>query len=131
MAILRYDNQDVPDEEPNTQSNITNLMSESNLYPRENPGAPGGENGEVFPVSLNMDFKNGRYIINGKSFVPPSMPVLLQILNGVDPYELLPCGSIIVLPRNKVIQVTIPGGSEDAPVCNSSSFQNSLTNLLS
>jgi iron transport multicopper oxidase len=133
MAILRYDNLDVPDKEPTTTFDIKNPMSETELYPRENPGAPGGEQGEVYNVHLimNYDPKIKKYTINGFPFVPPALPVLLQILNGADPHKLLPRGSVIPLPRNKVIQVTIPGGSEDFPVCNSSLFQNTLTNLLS
>ena len=131
MAILHYDDLNVPNKETDTQSCIKNKLSETNLYPCENPGAPGGEHGEVYPLILNMDFNKGRYMINDKSFVPPSLPVLLQILNGVDPGKLLPPGSVIRLPPNTVIEVIIPGSSEDAPVCNSSSFQNSLTNLLS
>lgn len=49
--------------------------------------------------------------INGKSFTPPSVPVLLQILSGaVAPSALLPEGSVIPLPANKTIEVVIPGG---------------------
>lgn len=39
------------------------------------------------------------------------VPVLLQILSGTtDPKKLLPEGSVIPLPKNKVIEVAFPGG---------------------
>jgi iron transport multicopper oxidase len=41
--------------------------------------------------------------MNGVSFVPPSAPVLLQILNGSHTAQsLMPKGSVIELPANKV-----------------------------
>jgi hypothetical protein len=52
-----------------------------------------------------------------KTFIPPNMPVLLQILSGVPAQDLLPSGSVYTLPPNKVIEVSIPGGSPGAPVC--------------
>ena len=134
MAILRYDT--AHSNEPTTTSDLRNPMLETNLHPLENPGAPGGaRQGEVdVPLNLELGFHkaNSSYTINGASFVPPSMPVLLQILSGArHPNEMLPPGSVYVLPRNKTIEITIPGGSEDPPVRNSSPFQNSLTNLFS
>ena len=54
----------------------------------------------------------GAFTINGQPFVPPSVPVLLQVLSGVkDPAQLLPQGSIIGLPANKVIELSLPGGT--------------------
>lgn len=51
--------------------------------------------------------------MNGVSFVPPTTPVLLQILSGAeDAQSLLPSGSVFPLPRNSVIQVSIPGGGQ-------------------
>jgi iron transport multicopper oxidase len=55
--------------------------------------------------------------VNGAKFVPPSAPVLLQILSGTkSATDLLPPGSVYVLPRNSVIEVSIPGGTPGAPV---------------
>ena len=49
--------------------------------------------------------------MNGSPFNPPDVPVLLQILSGVqDPQDLLPPGSVYGLPANKVIEINIPGG---------------------
>jgi iron transport multicopper oxidase len=51
----------------------------------------------------------GKFQINGQPFNSPDVPVLLQILNGVPAQSLLPSGSVISLPPNRVIQVTLPG----------------------
>ena len=54
----------------------------------------------------------GKFTINGNSFVPPNVPVLLQILSGAKkPEDLLPQGSIIGLPSNAVIELSLPGGT--------------------
>ena len=50
--------------------------------------------------------------MNGTAFLPPDVPVLLQIMSGVrKPEELLPKGSIIGLPPFKVIELSLPGGT--------------------
>jgi len=42
--------------------------------------------------------------------VPPTVPILLQILSGTtSAIDLLPSGSIYALPLNSVIQLSIPG----------------------
>ena len=49
------------------------------------------------------------FTVNGVPFIPPSVPVLLQILSHAkDPRELLPAGSVIPIPRNAVIEVSLP-----------------------
>lgn len=58
-----------------------------------------------------QDFPAGYFAVNGATFKPPSVPVLLQILSGAqDAASLLPSGSVYSLPRNKVIEISIPGG---------------------
>ena len=64
---------------------------------------------------FNVGFANGQFTINGVPYESPSVPVLLQILKGANPQDLLPKGSVIILPRNKVIQVAVPGGSIGSP----------------
>jgi hypothetical protein len=65
----------------------------------------------------------GLFTVNGSSFTPtrPFVPVLLQILSGAKTaQELLPPGSVIPVPRNKVIQVSMPGRNVfqfGGPVC--------------
>lgn len=52
-----------------------------------------------------------------KTFVPPTLPVMLQVLSGAQAaQDLLPAGSVYSLPPNKVIEISIPGGAPGAPV---------------
>lgn len=52
-----------------------------------------------------------------QTFVPPTAPVLLQVLSGAQAaQDLLPSGSVYTLPPNKVIEISIPGGAPGAPV---------------
>jgi len=76
---------------------------------------------------------NFRFSINGVSFNPPTVPVLLQILSGAKTAaDLLPTGSIYVLPPNKVIEITMPDnaqvgpGVSDKPICHRISGLNIL-----
>jgi Multicopper oxidase len=118
-AILRYAG--APVAEPTTTSNPTNPMLETNLHPLQNPGAPGlpKPGGVDIALNLNMAFDstNVTYSINGAEFIPPTVPVLLQILSGArSAKDLLPHGSVYILPPNKVIEISIPGGASDSPV---------------
>ena len=46
-------------------------------------------------------------------FVPPMVPVLLQILSGVqNPSNLLPPGSVYTLPPNKTVEISIAVGEK-------------------
>ncbi|KAJ7466111.1 laccase 1 precursor [Mycena latifolia] len=115
-AILRYATAPVRD--PMTNSTITQPLVETALHPLVKspvPGAPYPGGADV-NLNLNITFTGGRFEINGTSFVPPTAPVLLQILSGThSAQELLPKGSVIELPPNQVIEVSIPGGSTGAP----------------
>ena len=118
-AILRY--KGAPDAEPTTSQNITNPLVETNLHPLENPAAPGIPKRGAADVNLNLDiqFTGQVFTVNNASFVPPTLPVLLQIISGaMTPQELLPPGDIYVLPPNKVIEISMPGGSAGSPVSN-------------
>ncbi len=49
------------------------------------------------------------FFINGASFVPPTVPVLLQIISGANSaQDLLPSGSVYALPSNSSIELTFP-----------------------
>ncbi len=51
------------------------------------------------------------FSINGVSFVPPTVPVLLQILSGTqDASDLLPAGSVYGLTGGATIEISLPGG---------------------
>lgn len=52
------------------------------------------------------------FYIDNVTFAPPSAPILLQILSGAQlAQDLLPKGSVIPLPRNSVIEISMPGGA--------------------
>ncbi|CAK5283001.1 unnamed protein product [Mycena citricolor] len=114
-AILRY--QGANDSEPTTsQDNSTNgLVNEVDLHPLVSPGAPGGAYVGGADVQLNMDLafntSTFKFTINGTSFVPPTVPVLLQILSGAQTAQsLLPNGSVYTLPHFASVEITLPGG---------------------
>ncbi|TFK70714.1 Cu-oxidase-domain-containing protein [Pluteus cervinus] len=76
---------------------------------------PGGADVNLLlHISYNND--THRFEVNNKTFTPPTAPVLLQILSGrKKPEDLMPEGSLFVLPRGKTVEVTIPGGSPGSP----------------
>ncbi|KAH6915599.1 laccase 2 precursor [Coprinopsis sp. MPI-PUGE-AT-0042] len=69
-------------------------------------------------INLNavFDFASLSFKVNGATFHQPPVPVLLQIMSGAQTAQsLLPAGSVYVLPRNKVIELSMPGGSTGSP----------------
>jgi len=118
-AILRYAGAPIADP-TTTQTPSVNPLLETSLSPLRHPGAPGkpSQGGADINLNLNIVFNIAdlKFFINGATFKPPTVPVLLQILSGAKtPQELLPPGSVYILPRNKVVEVSIPGGSPGAP----------------
>ncbi|KAJ7431445.1 Cupredoxin [Mycena galericulata] len=106
--------------EPTTNSTADNLLLETSLHPLVPSRVPGKPvpGGADINLNLNIVFNTTdlRFQINGASFIPPTAPVLLQILSGAQAAtDLLPAGSVYSLPANKVIEVSIPGGSAGAP----------------
>ncbi|KAK0451148.1 laccase [Desarmillaria tabescens] len=114
-AILRYEGAD--EVEPETAS-LQALMSVSRK-PLENPGAPGSPEVGGVDLALNLAFAfttSGVFTINGASFVPPTTPVLLQILSGAqNANDLLPEGTVYPLPVNSTIEISMPGGVVGGP----------------
>ncbi|KAF8990713.1 laccase T2 copper depleted [Cyathus striatus] len=95
------------------------IFNETELHALVNPAAPANANGEA-DVKINLQIgRNGSlWTVNNQTYFAPSVPVLLQMLSHAKkPEELLPKGSIYYLPRNKVIELVIPGGgsSPDSP----------------
>ncbi|KAJ7472934.1 laccase 2 precursor [Mycena galericulata] len=109
-AILRYVG--APNSEPTSASTLNTAMEETSLHPLVPTLVPG----EPFPggadVVLNLVIAltaNFTFTFGGASFVPPTAPVLLQILSGAQSaQDLLPSGSIYTLPPNKVVEISIP-----------------------
>ncbi|KAI0714961.1 laccase [Earliella scabrosa] len=115
-AILRYAG--APPVEPTTPLVPSkNPLLESNLHPLEPMPVPGGPGLGNVDLALNMvfGFNAGRFSLNGVSFDPPTVPVLLQILSGASKaQDLLPAGGVIPLPGNASIEISLPA-SASAP----------------
>ena len=117
-AVLRYLGAPVDKDPITRQTPNSNPLLEQNLHPldplKQVPGLPYPGGADVL-INLDIDF-NGNFTVNGATFVPPTVPVLLQILNGArTAQELLPPEDVYVLPSNKVIEVSIPGGRGVGP----------------
>ncbi|KAF5374524.1 hypothetical protein D9615_009038 [Tricholomella constricta] len=118
-AVLRYLH--APNADPTTtQAPNSNPMLETNLHPLTNPTTPGLPTPGGVDVAINLaitfDPSTLLFMVNGATFAPPTAPVLLQIISGAQTAQnLLPAGSVYTLPRNKVIEVSIPGGSIGSP----------------
>ncbi|THH10066.1 hypothetical protein EW146_g8484 [Bondarzewia mesenterica] len=113
-AILRYSGALLLD--PISSYTPTNPLNETNLHALEDPEAPGNPGPGEADVNINLhvtfDIDSGLYSVNGEPFVPPSVPVLLQILSGEQNAQaLMPKGSVIPLPRNASVEVTVPSGA--------------------
>ncbi|KIK67868.1 hypothetical protein GYMLUDRAFT_155173 [Collybiopsis luxurians FD-317 M1] len=112
-AILRYVGAD--DSEPGTPQVASVLpLDETELVPLDNPGAPGEPvaGGVDYALNLDLAFTSSlTFTINGATFTPPTVPVLLQILSGAQTADsLLPSGSVYSLPSNSSIEISIPSG---------------------
>ncbi|KAM5541434.1 hypothetical protein V8D89_004988 [Ganoderma adspersum] len=109
-AILRYDTAD-PIDPVTSQQTTQNLLNEVDLHPfvaRSTPGSP-TQGGVDKAINLAFSFNGTRFAINGATFVPPTVPVLLQILSGAQTaQDLLPSGSVYELPINSSIEITFP-----------------------
>nr|ADX07319.1 putative laccase 5 [Flammulina velutipes] len=100
------------------QAPSVNPLLETSLRPLRDPQAPGGD-GEadvVIRLELAFDLTMFLFTVNGVPFVPPTAPVLLQILSGAtNAADLLPTGSVYELPANKVVELVIPGFAIGGP----------------
>jgi iron transport multicopper oxidase len=110
-AILRYTG--APEVDPTTTQTPSVIpLNEGNLHPLINPRAPGRPYPGGADISFNLIINitgQGLFTINNVSFVPPSVPVLLQILSGsTQASQLLPKGSVFPLPLNKVVEISLP-----------------------
>ncbi|KAF7325235.1 Laccase I [Mycena kentingensis (nom. inval.)] len=118
-AILRYVG--APNKEPTSAFDVVASTKKplvetalAPLVPTPAPGIPQLGKADVnLNLAIQVDIEAARYSLGGASYVPPSMPVLLQLLSGASSVdELMPKGSYYSLPKNKVIEITIPGGDD-------------------
>ncbi|KAN0136666.1 Cupredoxin [Lactarius tabidus] len=120
LAILSYAGAD-PDNTTDPTVNIPTSvlrLNETGLHPFVSTPVPG----DAFPggadrninlnVALSADFT--QFLVNGVAYESPSVPVLLQILNGATAEELLPSGSIYPLDFNQSVELTFSGGAGGA-----------------
>ncbi|KAJ7846619.1 laccase 1, partial [Mycena olivaceomarginata] len=118
-AILRYVGAPISDP-TTTATTSVNPLVETNLHPLVATPVPGTHAVGAADVALNLvitlDFTTFKFAVNGAEFIPPTAPVLLQILSGAHTAaDLLPPGSIYTLPPNSVIEISVPGGTPGAP----------------
>jgi iron transport multicopper oxidase len=118
-AILRYEG--AIEQEPTSmkQAQITPLV-EANLHPSNDIAVPGRPNHDgadkTFNFTLDFDENTFLFSMNGVSYKPPSVPVLLQILSRAkNPHDLLPQGSVYTVERNKTVQIKLPSGLIGGP----------------
>ena len=109
-AILRYSG--AAEIEPTTNATTSVLaLNETDLIPLEDLTAPGtAEVGGVdYALNLDFSFDGTDFYINGDTFTSPTVPVLLQILSGsLTASELLPNGSVYVIPANSTVEISFP-----------------------
>jgi iron transport multicopper oxidase len=121
-AILRYSGVNNATADPTTNQTTSIIpLVEYNLVPLINAAAPGtaevGGADVLLNLNLALDPQTFDFTVNGVTFTPPSVPVLLQILSGnLAATDLLPNGSVYTLPRNKVVELSIPAGVAGGPV---------------
>ncbi|KAF5366689.1 hypothetical protein D9757_013579 [Collybiopsis confluens] len=103
-AILRYRGARIAEPEPEISIPV-NQLQETSLAPLTLPPVEDGT--DRVDIPLVFGFSGGSFTINGHKFVPPTVPVLLQILSGAkNASDLLPRGSFIPLELNKTVQIT-------------------------
>ncbi|KAF7424252.1 laccase [Pleurotus ostreatus] len=110
-AILRY--KGAPAVEPTTVATTGgHKLNDADMHPiaQEGPGNLGTGPPDM-AITLNIAQPNPPFFdINGISYLSPSVPVLLQMLSGArKPQDFLPSEQVIILPANKLIEVSIPG----------------------
>ncbi|KAF7342352.1 Laccase G [Mycena venus] len=118
-AILRYVGADEVDPTTNATTSTAALV-ETNLHPlvpTAVPGSPVAGGADVaMNLAISLDFTTFEFEVNGNTYTPPTVPVLLQILSGAQTAaDLLPAGNVFTLPANSVIELSIPGGTPGAP----------------
>ncbi|TEB37777.1 laccase 8 [Coprinellus micaceus] len=118
-AIVRYAG--APSIDPTSaQQDPFTPLDETTLHPlvpQQVPGAPYPGGADVnLNLALSFDFDAWRFYINGLTFNPPSIPVLLQILSGEQVAQnLLPQGQVYSIPKNATVEISIPGGLISSP----------------
>ncbi|KAJ6562302.1 laccase 16, partial [Mycena capillaripes] len=103
-AILHY--QDAPIADPTTSTSVSTRSNPGTLI---DPGAPGGS----APADHTIDLQFGTlWEINGISYVPPSLPTLLKMINGGDiAANYSATEHTFILKPNEVVELRIHGSA--------------------
>ncbi|KAG6918638.1 hypothetical protein DXG01_012757 [Tephrocybe rancida] len=117
-AILRYAGAEEVD--PITNGISTRPLNEDDLRSIEKPQPPGkpelGGADIVVPIIQTWHEDKQVFDINGVTFQAPSVPVLLQILNGTyAATDLMPNGSVYTLKPNSSVELQLHGISKGGP----------------
>jgi hypothetical protein len=139
IIFIYYDRQIAP-LQPLVSSPVVSLashclspLSSNHFFPSQ-PGAPhpggadinlvldasfvGASMAHIPPaswLSTTQNFDSLKYEVNGATYSAPDVPILLQILNGVDPAQLMPNSNIYRLALNKSVEISWPGGAIAGP----------------
>ncbi|KAH6897936.1 laccase 10 [Coprinopsis sp. MPI-PUGE-AT-0042] len=108
-AILRYAG--APSVDPTTRAPANPiLLQEANLRSLI-PNAPGltGPAQENVLFNLGLNAEGNGFTMNGVGWQHPDSPVMVQIMNGVPAADIVPEGALHTLPRNAIVEVSIPG----------------------
>ncbi|KAG6856002.1 hypothetical protein H0H87_008546, partial [Tephrocybe sp. NHM501043] len=117
-AILRYVG--APVKEPTSVGASRNPLNEDNLHAlvtHTPPGRPvlGGAD-IVVPIRQRYHNDTQTFDINNVTYKSPTVPVILQILNGTyDAKDLMPTGSVYTLEPNKSVELQFFGLSAGGP----------------
>lgn len=118
-AILRYT--DAPAQLPRDKpTSSQNPLNETLLRSLASPLARLLQVEPDVKIHLEMgkNMTDFNFLINGAQYIPPTIPVLLQILSGaVTPWQIEPKGSVYTLPKDQLIEITFsPKESPGRPV---------------
>ncbi|KAI9438813.1 laccase [Lactarius indigo] len=126
LAILRYQGAPAinPSSDPNNIPPSVRPLKETDLHPLNPTPVPGKPVPGGADININLDvsadFVTGKFLVNNVSFESPGVPVLLQILNGAPPSQLLPNGSVYLVGgsngKNASVEVSIPSSAFAGPV---------------
>jgi len=114
-AILRYAGAPAADPSGSFKPG-GNVLSEADLHPTINPGAPGGSG--PADVVIDLDFDKGvdanksvAWFINGIQYIPPTIPTLLNIVafGATTAADFEESEHTFVVGRNQVVEVHIKG----------------------
>ncbi|KAJ6526143.1 laccase [Mycena vulgaris] len=117
-AILRYAG--APNQDPVASSSATTSLAkgvgplqEFRLATLINPGAPGGSAPADHVIDLDFNAAGpGTWEINGIVYTPPSLPTLLNIINGATKASDFTVGEhTFILVENEVVELRIHGAA--------------------